>query len=358
MDIALCGLPHSGKTTLWKILTGTDVPEGARVETRRGVAKVPDDRLDRLSALFKPKKTTHATVNYVDLAPMEKGAGKTDNPILTALRTADALVCVLRLWDDEADPHPEGSVDPARDLALLETEFLLADMDVAQRRIERLEGIVKKAGKDEDKRELELLRRVLVLLEAETPLRAAGLAAEELRTLRGFAFLTARPLLVAANLGEDRTAELGAGAEAFGLGDLESRPGCAFVALSAKIEQEIAGLPAEDAAAFRADLGIEEPALDRLIKASYRLLGLISFFTAGDDECRAWTIKAGTRAREAAGAIHSDIERGFIRAEVIRWDQLLEAQTFAVAREKAWLRLEGKDYLVLDGDVVHFRHSS
>ncbi len=357
MEIALCGLPRTGKTTLWSILTGTLVATGGRVETRRGIAKVPDGRLDRLSDLFKPRKTTHATVTYVDHAAVERGAGRSDNPILAELRTADALLHVVRCWEDASDPHPEGSIDAARDVALLETEFLLADMDVAQRRIERLEGIVKKAGKDEDRKELELVRRVLGQLEAETPLREAGLTPEEHKVLRGYAFLTAKPLLVAANLGEEHTAELAKGAEAFGLGAIAGKPGCAFVALSAKIEREIANLSADDAAAFRADLGIEEPALDRLIRASYGLLGLISFFTTGEDECRAWTIKDGTRAREAAGAIHSDIERGFIRAEVVRWDKLLEAQTLAAAREKAWLRLEGKEYLVLDGDVVHFRHS-
>jgi GTP-binding protein YchF len=357
MEIALCGLPRTGKTTLWSILTGSAVPSGGRAETRRGIAKVPDVRLDRLSSLFKPRKTTHATVTYVDHAAVERGTGRSDNPILAELRTSDALLQVIRCWDDPSDPHAEGSVDAARDVALLETEFLLADMDVAHRRIERLEGVVKKSGRDEDKKELELVRRVLAHLEAETPLRQAGLTPEEHKTLRGYAFLTGKPLLIAANLGEEHTAELAQGPDAFGLGAVAGRPGCAFVALSARIEQEIANLSADDAAAFRADLRIDEPALDRLIRASYGLLGLISFFTTGEDECRAWTIKDGTRAREAAGAIHSDIERGFIRAEVVRWDRLLEAQTLAAAREKAWLRLEGKEYLVLDGDVVHFRHS-
>ncbi len=356
MEISLCGLPRSGKTTLWSLLTGMAVPEGGKVETRRGVTKVPDARLDRLVPLFKPKKTTHATVTYVDLAPMEKGAGKADNPLLAPLRAADALLLVLRAWDDPADPHPDGTIDPARDLSLVETEFLLADLDVAQRRLERLESVIRKASRDEDKKEHELLARAIRELEAEVPLRAA-LSDEELRALRSYAFLTAKPLLVAVNLDEDRTAEIGQGPEAFGLAGIARRPGTEFVALSAKIEREIASLSAEDAAAFRADLSIEEPALDRLIRASYHLLGYISFLTVGDDECRAWSIRAGTSARQAAGAVHSDIERGFIRAEVVPWDRLLEAGSLAAAREKAWLRLEGKDYVVQDGDVVHFRHS-
>jgi len=356
MEISLCGLPHSGKTTLWSILTGTAVPEGGKVETRRGIARVPDARLDRMVPLFKPKKTTHATVTYVDPAPMEKGAGKADNPLLAPLRTADALLLVLRAWDDPSDPHPDGSVDPARDLSLVETEFLLADLDVAQRRLERLEAVIKKAGKDEDKREHEILVRAVQKLEKEIPLRAA-LSEEELRALRSYAFLTAKPLLVAVNLDEDRTGEIGKGPEAFGLDSLVGRPGAEFVALSAKIEREIASLSPEDAAVFRADLGIAEPALERLIRASYHLLGYISFLTVGEDECRAWSIRAGTPARGAAGAVHSDIEKGFIRAEVVPWDKLLEAGSLAVAREKGWLRLEGKEYVVQDGDVVHFRHS-
>ncbi|MCU0231780.1 MAG: YchF family ATPase [Acidobacteria bacterium] len=356
MEISLCGLPRSGKTTLWSILTGTALPEGGKIETRRGVAKVPDARLDRMVPLFKPKKTTHATVTYVDPAPMEKGAGKADNPLLAPLRTADALLLVLRAWDDPSDPHPDGSIDPARDLSLVETEFILADLDVAQRRLERLEAVIKKAGKDEDKREHEILMRAVQHLERERPLRAA-LSEDELRALRSYAFLTAKPLLVAVNLDEDRAGELGQGAEAFGLDGLAGRPGTEFVALSAKIEREIASLSPEDAAAFRAELGIAEPALDRLIRASYHLLGYISFLTVGDDECRAWSIRAGTPARGAAGAVHSDIEKGFIRAEVVPWDKLLEAGSLAAAREKAWLRLEGKEYVVQDGDVVHFRHS-
>ncbi len=357
MEIALCGLPRSGKTTLWTILTGIEVPPGAKAETRKGVTRVPDERLERLADLYHPRKTTPATVTYVDVRPVERGQGRADNPVLAELRPADALVLVLRAWDDPADPHPEGSVDPARDLELIETEFLLADLDVAQRRLERLEALVKKAGRPEDRKEKELLAKVVAWLESERPLREAGFSPEERKLLRGYAFLTAKPLLVALNLPEDRTADLAKDASALGLGDLASRPGHDFVALSAKIEQEIASLSPEDAAAFRADLGIEEPALDRLIRASYRLLGLISFFTVGEDECRAWSIPAGSTAREAAGAIHTDLARGFIRAEVVPWDRLLEAGSMAAAREKAWLRLEGKDYVVQDGDVVHVRHS-
>ncbi len=359
MDIALCGLPRSGKSTLWTILTGIELPPGSRPETRRGVVKVPDPRLNKLSAMFQPKKRTPATVTYVDVAPVERGGGgRAENPVLGDLRAADALLIVLRLWDDPSDPHPDGSIDAARDLDSLETEFLLADMDVAQKRLERLEVSIKKTHRDEEKKERELLARCLSWLEEEKPLRDASLRDDELKALRGFAFLTLKPLLVAANLPEDRTEDLGAGPAAFGLEGLAERAHFEFVALSARIEEEIAGLPPEDALAFREDLGIAEPALDRLVQASYRLLGLISFFTVGDDECRAWTIRRGTPARQAAGAIHSDLERGFIRAETVAWDDLLKAGSMAAAREQALLRLEGKEYVVRDGDVMHVRHSS
>lgn len=358
MEIALCGLPRSGKTTLWTILTGLVVEPGAKAETRKGVTRVPDSRLDRLTELYEPKKHTPATLTYVDVVAMERGSGRADNPVLNELRPADALVMVLRGWDDPSDPHPEGSVDPARDLALMETEFLLADLEVAQRRKERLDALIPKTNKPEDKKERELIERVIGHLESETAVRDIGLTDDELKALRGYAFLSAKPLLVALNLPEDAADSVGKAPGELGLGVIEGRDACDFVALSAKIEEEISTLSPDDAAAFREDLGITEPALDRLIRASYRLLGLISFFTVGKDECRAWTIAEGTVARAAAGAIHTDLERGFIRAEVVPWDQLLEVGSMNAAKEKALLRLEGKEYVVHDGDVMHVRHSS
>jgi len=358
MEIALCGLNRAGKSTLFGILTGSEPVPGAPPETRRGVTRVPDERLEQLSGLFRPKKTTPATVVYVDHAPVERGASRRgDNPLLADLRAADALLLVLRAWDDPSDPHPEGSVDPLRDLKIVETEFLLADLGVAQRRLERLDAMIQKMNRDEDRKERALIARVASGLEEGRPVREIAGTPEEIRALRGYAFLTAKPLLIALNLPEDRAGDVGAPADRLGLGAVAQRPGCEVVALSAKIEQEIAALEPADAAAFRADLGITEPALDRLIRASYRLLGRISFFTVGPDECRAWTIREGTRARAAAGTIHSDLERGFIRAEVVRWDRLLEAGSLAAARERGWLRLEGKEYVVQDGDVMHVRHS-
>jgi len=363
MEIALCGLPRSGKTTLWSLLTGSEVDPGGRPESRRGVVRVPDPRLAELSAMFSPKKTTPATITFVDHAAVEKGAGagRADNPVLVDLRASDALLHVVRLWDDPSDPHPEGSVEPARDVSLLETEFLLADLEVAERRLERLAEMIQKINRQEDKDERDLLARVAEKLQAEVPLREAGLTEQELKRLRGYAFLTAKPLLLAANLPEDRVGEIGEPLPLLDIEPGEARQATDAVALSAKIEQEIAALAAEsadDAAAFLGDLGLDEPALDRLIRAAYRLLGLISFFTVGEDECRAWTVRRGTIARAAAGAIHSDLERGFIRAEVIPWEALLDAGSLNAGKEQGILRLEGKEYVVADGDVMHIRHAS
>jgi GTP-binding protein YchF len=252
-------------------------------------------------------------------------------------------------------PHAEGSIDPARDVATMETELILADHSIAERRVEKLELLVKKANNDEDRRQLEVLKRVLEALERETPLRNVDFSMDDRKLLRGYTFLSLKPLLVLVNAGEDDAAKLDGGAEAFGLAEVDRHPETHVTALSAKIEAEIAQLDADDADAFRADLGIAEPALDRMIRASYALLGRISFFTVGEDECRAWTIRRDTPARAAAGTIHSDLERGFIRAEVVAYDHLVDAGTWNACRERGTVRLEGKDYVVADGDVLNVR---
>ncbi len=355
MRIGLFGFPLSGKSTLFRLLTGVEAPaHAARGEAQAGVAKVPDPRLDRLSAMYRPRKTVPATVEYLDIAGIEKGEAAKALP-LDKLRTADALAHVVRAFRDEAVPHPEGSVDPARDVELMEIEFILADHTVAEKRIERLEQSIKKTQREEDKRELELMRRCLAALEAETPLRNLELGEAELKMLRGYTFLSLKPLLVVVNADEADAARLSGGAAAFGLDAIAGRPSTEVVAMSAKIEAEIAELSPEDATAFREELGIAEPALDRVIRASYDLLGRISFFTVGDDECRAWTIRRGTPAQRAAAAVHSDIERGFIRAELVAYDDLVEAGSWAAARDRGTLRLEGKEYVFNDGDVVNFR---
>jgi len=354
MRIGLFGFPLTGKTTLFRLLTGSTAQAHAHGEALVGVTRVPDLRLERLAEMYNPKKKTPATIEYIDLAGVEKGEAARALP-LDRLRAADALAHVVRAFEDEALPHSEGSIDPARDVATMETEFILADHSVVEKRIEKLELQLRKTRDDEDKKELALLRRCLEALERETPLRDLELGEDEHKRLRGYTFLSLKPLLVVINAGEDDAARLDEGAAAFGLGHLAGKKATEVVALSARIEAEIAELEPGDAAAFRADLGIREPALDRKIRASYALLGRISFFTVGEDECRAWTIRAGTPARRAASAIHSDIERGFIRAEMIAYRDLIEAGTWAAGRERGTLRLEGKDYVVQDGDVINFR---
>lgn len=355
MRIGLFGFPGTGKTTIFRLATGAAAPAHAvRGETTVGVARVSDARLDRLATMYRPKKVTPATVEYVDLVGVEKGEAVDTLP-LDQLRIVDALAHVVRGFRDDSVPHTEGTVDPVRDVATMETELLLADHTIAERRIEKLEAIVKKTNREEDRKELETLRRCLEAIEREIPLRNLSFSEEEVRRLRGYTFLSLKPLLVVVNADEADAARLAGGAEAFALGSLRLRPNTEVVALSAKIEAEIAQLDAADAAAFQKDLGIVEPALVRMIRASYRLLGRISFFTVGDDECRAWTVRDGTPARSAAGVIHSDIERGFIRAELVPYDDLVAAGTWAACRDRGTLRLEGKEYVMRDGDVVQFR---
>jgi len=358
---AITGLPYVGKTTLFNLLTGAHAATGgfagAEAETNVGVAKVPDPRVDRLSALFTPKKTTHAEITYRDLGLAKAAAaGQGISPQkLGDLRTADALVHVVRAFADASVPHVDGSVDPARDLASLDLELLFSDHAVVERRLERLEPELrsaKGAERETKERERAILQRAMAALDAERPLRDVVFEPDELRVMRGFRFLTLLPVLVAANVDEKDVARPDAV-----LGPLRAATAThrstGLVAVCAKIESEIAELPPDEAAAFRADLGITEPALDRLIRATYELLGLISFFTVGPDEVRAWTIPAGTRAQEAAGAIHSDLERGFIRAEVIEWDRLLAAGSEANAKKQGIMRTEGRDYIVKDGEIVH-----
>ena len=355
MRIGLFGFPRTGKSSLFSLLTGAPAAAaGGRDAVHLGIAKVPDPRLDTLSAMHKPKKTTPATVEYMDLAAIEKGEAAEGLP-LEQLRTVDALAHVVRAFRDDSIPHAEGAIDAARDAATMETELILADHTIAERRLGKLLLSVKKTNRDEDKKDSETLRKCLAALEKEVPLRNLEFSEEERKRLSGFTFLSLKPLLVVVNAGESDASKLDAGAVAFGLADFAERPNTEVVALSAKIEAEIAQLDRADADAFRAELGIRSPALDRMIRASYHLLGSLSFFTAGEDECRAWTIRRGTKARLAAGVIHSDIEKGFIRAELCAFEDLVAAGNWAACRDRGTLRLEGKDYAMRDGDVVNFR---
>ena len=358
MKAGILGLSLVGKSTLFQLLTGTAAPApGGRPEARVGIARVPDPRVFRLAEMYRPKKRTLATVEYVDVPGVAKGqsAALVDLP---ALRGVDTLVHVVRAFESETVPHPDGSIDPLRDASVLELELILADLSTVERRLERLEASIKKASKPEDVAERALFLRLRETLETEKPLREMDLSDEEAHRLRGYALLSGKPLLVVANLGEQDLRDAPAVLERTGLAGFARKPRVALCAVSAPIEAEMAALSAEDAEAFRQDLGLAEPGLERVIRSTYELLGLISFLTAGEDECRAWTVRRGTRAVVAAGAIHSDIERGFIRAQVVAFDDLVAAGGIAACRERGTLRLEGKDYEVKDGDVIEFRHAT
>jgi GTP-binding protein YchF len=359
MKTGIIGLPQVGKTSLFTILTKTHVvaSHGNPREAHLGMAKVPDERLDRLAALYKPKKTTHATVEYADLAAIGKEALK-ESAYAGHLRQVDAVAHVLRAFEDDAMPHPNG-IDPLRDVKNVDFDLIVDDLGIAEKRLERIAKEMKTKKTPELERENEVLLRAKVHLETERPLREMEMAPDDKKRVRGFMFLSQKPILYVLNVGEsaDLGKDLAGATEKFGLAELASRPSTGVTAVCGKVEADLAEMSDADAAEFLASYGLPESGLVRLIKKTYELLGLISFLTAGEDECRAWTIPNGSRAVEAAGAIHSDLEKHFIRAETIRWDELLEAGSEAAARAKGTLRLEGKDYVVKDGDVLHIRHS-
>ena len=357
----LIGFPSSGKTALFQLLTSVrDAPRsGGKADANLGVSRVPDERLDKLTSLFNPRKHVPATIEFADIAGV--GGAKAGAQALldvAPFRNADALLHVVRLFRDPSVAHPAGSVDPARDVRTMEDELILADLGVVEKRLDRLERDLKKAHNAELRKEQETLLRCRPALEEGRPLRALDLAGVDAKRLRGFQFLSAKPLLLVLNLDE---ADLPHADDAVTLAGLESfMSGAATraVPICAKIELEIAQLDPSDAGAFMADLGLRESGLDRVIRAGYDLLGYISFFTVGEDENRAWSIPRGTPAQLAAGEIHSDIQRGFIRAEVVRYEHLLARGTLAACREHGELRLEGKEYIVQDGDVINFRHAT
>jgi ribosome-binding ATPase len=354
----LIGLPSSGKTTLFQLLTSArEAPRSqGRLDANVGVSRVPDDRLDQLTALFNPRKRVPATVEFADVA-----AGRGDAKSLFDLipyRNADALLHVLRAFRDPSVAHATGSIDPVRDARAIEDELILADLGVVERRLERLEKDLKKTPSAELKNEQDLLTRCRASLEGGRALRTLGLAGDDLKRLRGYQLLSAKPLLVVINLDEADVSHAGDAASWLGLDGFLAEAGARAVGVCAKIELEIAALEPADAQAFLTDLGLAESGLDRVIRAAYDLLGYISFFTVGEDECRAWSIPRATPAQEAAGAIHSDIQRGFIRAEVVPCERLLARGSLSACRDHGELRLEGKEYLVLDGDVIEFRHAT
>lgn len=360
MKTGIIGLPQVGKTSLFRILTKVNLSDQAYSNPREahiGVAKVPDERLDKLAALYNPKKLTHASVEYVDVGAIGQDALK-ETAYIGHLRQVDALIHVLRAFESDEIPHI-GPIDPLRDIKNVEFDLMVSDLGQIEKRLERLEKDLKKMKTPELEKENELLIKAKAQIEAEKPLREMEMTPEDKKRIRGFMFLSEKPMLYVLNIGE--STELGRDLEVaaakYKLTEVAARPNAGASAICGKVEAELAEMSDEDAAEFLGSYGLTESGLSRLIRNSYHLLGLISFFTAGEDECRAWTIPVNTRAQNAAGAIHSDLEKHFIRAETIRWDQLLEAGSEANARAKGTLRLEGKDYIVQDGDVMHIRHS-
>jgi len=358
---ALIGFPGSGKSTLFQLMTSAkDAPRG-KGDVAIGISKVPDARLDVLTSMYNPRKRVPATVEFTDLiAPARTGAQALVD--VAAYKNADALVHVVRAFRDEGVPHPSGSVNPARDAQAMEDELLLADLGVAERRLERIEKDLKKTRTADLEKEHDIVKRCKDALEQGTPLRALQLAGDDLKRLSGFQFLSAKPLLLVINLDEEDIAKVGAdierAAELTGLTGFLARAATRAVALCAKIELEIAQLEGSDQQAFLSDLGLTESGLDRVIRTSYDLLGYMSFFTVGEDECRAWSIRRGTQAQLAAGEIHSDIQRGFIRAEVVSYDALTTRGSMAACRDHGEVRLEGKEYGVQDGDIINFRFAT
>jgi GTP-binding protein YchF len=361
VQIAIVGLAAAGKTTVFNTLTRGTVQTGGYggLELHVGTVKVPDERLDRLAAIFHPKKVVHADVTYVDLpAPPASSEGRVGAEELPAehlarLREADALIHVVRAFEDPAVPHASGSVDPMRDLEQLDLEFTIADLALVERRLERLRGSGRHgtpAEREANEREEAILGRLKPALESGVPIRDVELDPDEQKVIRGFRFLTEKPVLVLLNVGEDDLPSAPTLVER--IGGAYAHRHAMVDALSARIEMELEELDPEEAAGFMEALGLSESSLDRVIRLSYRLLGLISFLTAGPDEVRAWPIPEGATAVDAAGTIHTDLARGFIRAEVVPFEDLVELGSTAEARRHGRLRSEGRTYPVHDGDVI------
>jgi GTP-binding protein YchF len=358
MKVAIIGLPMSGKTTIFNALTKGTAQVSAyspSLAPNIGVAKVSDSRLSVLEGIFQPKKTVPAEVSYIDIAGSIKSFGKegAGGELLNYLATADALLQVVRSFEDDQLPHPEGSIEPKRDIASLDLELAVSDLAIVERRLDKLETSLKGAKAAEREsylKEQSLLQRIKEELEKDAPIRLQGLTKEELKMLANYQFLTAKPMLVALNIGEEqipKASQLEA--------DISSLyPQFAVVALCGKLEMELGQLSDAEAREFRQAMGLSEAALDRVIDLSYGLLALVSFFTTVSSELKAWTIPDGTPAPKAAGKIHSDMERGFIRTEVVGYKDLESCGNIAEARKRGLLRTEGKDYVIRDGDVVTF----
>ena len=360
MQIGIVGLPQSGKSTLFQTITKThlDAAAMAKVETHQSVIKVPDKRLDKLTEIFHPKKKVNATIEVLDVVGLHKGDSNSTQftgNFLAKVKNNDALIQVVRLFENELVLHPDGSINMMRDVNTFETEFMLSDMAILEKRIENVKKQLQKTQDEKLKRELPLLEKCLEFLHKEKPLREAHLNDDELKIVSSFQLLSIKPMLIALNLDESQVNETEKYLDELTRKKLSKHTKALF--FFGKIEQEMSELPDKEAQVFMKEYGINESALNSIIREAYDLLGLQSFFTVGEPECHAWTIKKGTNAQEAAGEVHTDFYNKFIRAEVVNYDDFISASTFAKAKELGTWRLEGKEYIVKDGDILIIRHS-
>lgn len=356
MQTGIIGLPLSGKTTIFNALTNarraTGVSGASRLEVFTAAVNVPDERVDKLTSMFKPRKTVYAQVRYTDISGSEREMSATQGisgPLMNALATMDALAIVVRAFEDDSIPHPSNSVDPNRDLHQLESEFILLDMVAVEKRLERIDESMKKGARDKELlgRELPLFQQMLEVLQQEKPISTLGFDDEQIKSVRGYGLITLKPMMVIINEGEQEWQQA----------IVSTYLNSAMVSIKGKIEAEIAELPSDEASVFMEDYGITVSGNIKALRTSYDLLGLQSFFTVGEDEVRAWTVRRGATALECAGAVHTDIMKGFIRAETVSYDDLVALGSLSAARDKGKLRLEGKEYIAQDGDIMHFRHS-
>lgn len=357
MKLGVVGLPNVGKSTLFNAITKAGAMAQnypfCTIEPNVGVVAVPDERVDALTELYKSRNKVYTTIEFVDIAGLVKGASHGEglgNKFLSHIREVDAIVHVVRCFDDPDVTHVDGSVDPMRDLETINLELILADMDTLTRRIDKSKSSLK-SGDKKYQREIDMFNKVMSVLEKGLPARAAVLDKEEAELISAQFLLTDKKVIYCANVGEGETED---NPRVAALREVAEKEGSEVIALSCRLEEELSALPKEEAEMFMEELGIKESGLNKLIKACYKLLGLMSFLTAGEKETRAWTVKIGTKAPQAAGKIHTDFERGFIRAEVVDWQTLIECGNIKTAREKGKVRSEGKDYTVKDGDVVEF----
>ena len=361
LSCGIVGLPNVGKSTLFNAITQAGAEAAnypfCTIDPNVGVVEVPDERLEKLAEIVKPQRIVPTAFEFVDIAGLVKGASKGEglgNQFLSHIREVDAIAHVVRCFDDENITHVSGKVDPISDIETINLELIMADIETVERRMERTRRNMK-SGKKEFVQEMEVLEKIKEALYADKPARSVPLDDEEKKIVRELHLLTMKPVLYVANVSEEEAAQPDDNPYVQQVRELAGQEGAEVIAISAKVEAEIAELDGEDRKLFLEELGLAESGLDRLIKAAYRLLGLQTYFTAGEKEVRAWTIRRGTKAPQAAGVIHSDFERGFIRAEVVAFEDLIAAGSLAASREKGLLRLEGKDYVVQDGDVMHFR---